>query len=138
MSLFSRIITKIWTTVAPRVQDVIATAEDVAEHVKDAVDEVADKIAAATEDAADIIMGEPTARRRIADVLATDRAQHKAETGEDLDYAHSVVDLLKLINEDSSFRFRKQLAAEFGMTGYIGSAPQNEALAAEIMKRLQP
>ena len=137
MSIFSRIVARIWKDVVPRVKDVMAKVDDVAEHVEEAAEVAADKIETATEEVAEIVMSSPAARQRVANALAADRALHMQETGEDLDYEHSVVDLLKLIGEDSGFRFRKQLAAELGIDHYIGSTAQNQALSAEIMKRLE-
>jgi hypothetical protein len=40
-----------------------------------------------------------------------------AKSSEELDWKHSIVDLLKLVNEDSSLTARKALAHELGYTG---------------------
>lgn len=136
MSLFSRIVTRIWNDVVPRVHDVVAKVEEVEEHVEEAAEIAAHTINNATEEIADAVMGSAAARRRVIDSLAADHALHLQETGEDLKYETSIVDLLKLIGEDSSRRFRKELAAEFGIDHYIGSASQNQAMVDEVMKRL--
>jgi len=59
------------------------------------------------------------------------------EQGEDLDWGHSIVDLMKLLKLDSSLRAREHLAHELGYTGALdGSARMNNWLHAEVMKRL--
>ncbi len=56
---------------------------------------------------------------------------------ERLDWRHSVVDLLKLTNQDSSLEARKKLAAEFNYAGeFDGSAPANRWLHQKVMEKL--
>jgi hypothetical protein len=55
--------------------------------------------------------------------------------GERLDYATSVVDLLKTLGDDSSFENRKRLATKYGRPEYRGTAEDNEWLHGEILKR---
>jgi N-acetylmuramoyl-L-alanine amidase len=45
---------------------------------------------------------------------------------------NSLVDYLKSINVDSSFANRKKLAGQYGISGYKGTASQNEALLKKI------
>lgn len=45
--------------------------------------------------------------------------------GRNLDHRLSIVDLMKSVGMDSSMAARKKLAAEFGITGYTGTAEQN-------------
>jgi hypothetical protein len=53
------------------------------------------------------------------------------------DWRHSIVDLLKLLDLDSSLDARKELAAELGVNaGAHGSAEQNLALHRAVMRKL--
>jgi len=60
------------------------------------------------------------------------------EHRERLDWRVSVVDLLKLLNRDSSLAARKELALEFGYTGSAkdGSAAKNTWLHRELLRRV--
>jgi hypothetical protein len=61
----------------------------------------------------------------------------RAEGREALDWRDSIVDLLKLLDLDSSRRARKALYAELGFEDkYRGSAEQNITLHREVMARL--
>jgi len=56
---------------------------------------------------------------------------------EDLDWRHSLVDLMKLLDLDSSIHAREKLAHELGYPGVSGgSAGMNQWLHAQVMKRL--
>ncbi len=59
-----------------------------------------------------------------------------AKHAEDLNWRTSIVDLLKLVGEDSSYGARKGLAAEVGVEGYGGSADDNIALNKAVLVRL--
>lgn len=60
-----------------------------------------------------------------------------AETGAKSDWRNSIVDLLKLLDLDSSLDARKELAAELGVSaGAHGSAEQNIALHKAVMRKL--
>jgi hypothetical protein len=75
----------------------------------------------------------PAAPVDVAAVL-TDLA---AQKGGKSDWQHSIVDLLKLLDLDSSLEARKELAAELGVNaGAHGSAEQNIALHKAVMKKL--
>ncbi len=52
-------------------------------------------------------------------------AEKAAAKGEKLDWKVSIVDLLKLLDLDSSYSARKDLAVELGIAGYEGTAEQN-------------
>lgn len=57
--------------------------------------------------------------------------------GENLDWRHSIVDLMKLLNLDSSLAARKELATELGYTGdKNGSAEMNNWLHKQVMVKL--
>lgn len=57
---------------------------------------------------------------------------------ERLDWRNSIVDLMKLTNQDSSLTARKALALELGYTGPTdGSADMNIWLHAQVMRRLE-
>lgn len=53
-----------------------------------------------------------------------------------LNWRTSIVDLMKLLNLDSSYGNRKELAGEVGIEGYSGSAEDNIALHKAVMKKL--
>ncbi len=53
-----------------------------------------------------------------------------------LNWKTSIVDLLKLLNLDSSYENRKELAGEVGIAGYSGSAEDNIALHRAVMRKL--
>lgn len=60
-----------------------------------------------------------------------------ADKGVHLDWRHSIVDLLKALDLDSSLDKRKELATELGYTGALdGSAQMNLWLHAHVMARL--
>jgi hypothetical protein len=59
------------------------------------------------------------------------------ESSEDLDWRHSIVDLMKLLKLDSSLTARKTLATELGYTGNMGdSASMNIWLHKQVMTKL--
>ena len=65
-------------------------------------------------------------------------AQAAAEKGEKLNYKSSIVDLMKLLDLDSSLDNRKELATELGYTGdKDGSAEMNIWLHKAVMKKLE-
>lgn len=60
-----------------------------------------------------------------------------AQKGGQSDWKHSIVDLLKLLDLDSSLAARKELAEELGVhAGDHGSAEQNLALHKAVMQKL--
>jgi 3-oxoacyl-ACP reductase-like protein len=61
-----------------------------------------------------------------------------AQNGEKLNYRSSIVDLMKLLDLDSSLANRKELAEELGYTGARdGSAEMNIWLHKAVMKKLE-
>jgi hypothetical protein len=61
-----------------------------------------------------------------------------AQNGEKLNYKSSIVDLMKLLDLDSSLANRKELAEELGYTGARdGSAEMNIWLHKAVMKKLE-
>ena len=61
-----------------------------------------------------------------------------AANPEKLDWRNSIVDLMKLTNQDSSLAAREALAKELGYPGpYDGSAAMNIWLHAKVMDRLR-
>ena len=59
------------------------------------------------------------------------------DNSEKLDWRNSIVDLMKLTNQDSSLENRKALAKELGYSGSLdGSADMNIWLHAQVMKKL--
>jgi hypothetical protein len=71
----------------------------------------------------------------VVDVVAI-LEEKAANNAEDLDWKLSIVDLMKLLDLDSSYANRKELAAEVGIEGYKGSAEQNIALHKAVMTKL--
>ena len=65
-------------------------------------------------------------------------AELAAKDGEKLNYKSSIVDLMKLLDLDSSLANRKELATELGYTGEKdGSAEMNIWLHRAVMKELE-
>ena len=65
-------------------------------------------------------------------------AQAASEKGEQLNYKSSIVDLMKLLDLDSSLDNRKELATELGYTGEKdGSAEMNIWLHKAVMTKLE-
>ena len=71
----------------------------------------------------------------VVDVVAI-LNEKAANNPEDLDWKSSIVDLLKLLDMDSSYAHRKELAAEMGIEGYQGTAEQNIALNKAVLAKL--
>lgn len=64
--------------------------------------------------------------------------QQAAVSSERLDWRNSIVDLMKLVNMDSSLESRKSLAQELGYSGTLdGSAEMNTWLHQKVMERLR-
>ena len=60
-----------------------------------------------------------------------------AKKKEKLDWRHSIVDLMKVLDLDSSLAARKELATELGYSGKLdGSAEMNLWLHKAVMKKL--
>ena len=75
----------------------------------------------------------PMSQVDVAAVLTGLAAQNK----EKLDWRKSIVDLMKLLNLDSSLSARKELAKELGYTGDTGdSATMNVWLHKQVMQKL--
>jgi hypothetical protein len=67
--------------------------------------------------------------------LMRDRAK---EAPENLNWQESIVDLMKLLNMDSSLGARKKLAQQWGYTGALnGSADMNIWLHQQVMQRVR-
>ncbi|MCU0729692.1 MAG: DUF3597 domain-containing protein [Sphingopyxis sp.] len=63
--------------------------------------------------------------------------EKRATKGQDLNWETSIVDLMKLLDMDSSLQSRKELAAELGYEGPLdGSADMNIRLHRALMKAL--
>ncbi|MGD9804166.1 MAG: DUF3597 domain-containing protein [Hyphomicrobiaceae bacterium] len=61
----------------------------------------------------------------------------KKKQSESLDWRRSIVDLMKLLNLDSSLKSRKELATELGYKGDMGdSATMNVWLHKQVMTKL--
>src|SRR5215475_8724575 len=88
--------------------------------------------------------GTPTATGTAATGKAMTRAEVEAmianiaaSKSEQYNWRQSIVDLMKLLNLDSSLNARKQLAQELGYTGTLnGSAEMNIWLHQQVMTKL--
>lgn len=81
-----------------------------------------------------VIFGGPKAAPVDIDAVLTQRAALKKQK---LDWETSIVDLLKVLDLDSSLAARKDLARELGYTGRLdGSAAMNMYLHAAVMRKL--
>ena len=68
------------------------------------------------------------------EAILTERAKTK---GQKLDWRHSIVDLMKLVDIDSSLANRKALAQELGYTGDMNdSATMNVWLHKQVLRKL--
>ncbi|HST36610.1 MAG TPA: DUF3597 domain-containing protein [Allosphingosinicella sp.] len=71
------------------------------------------------------------------DVEAALTAREQAKGGQGLNWKSSIVDLMKLLDLDSSLDNRKALATELGYTGALdGSAEMNIWLHRKVMEQL--
>lgn len=78
----------------------------------------------------------PAAPQQAVDVEAVLTSLASKAT-QKLDWRHSIVDLMKLLDLDSSLDARKQLAQELGYTGQMnGSAEMNMWLHKQVMQKL--
>jgi hypothetical protein len=80
--------------------------------------------------------GAPAAQAHVdVDAILADLA---AQKGQQLNYRSSIVDLMKLLDLDSSLDNRKELATELGYTGAKdGSAEMNIWLHKRVMQELE-
>jgi Domain of unknown function (DUF3597) len=79
----------------------------------------------------------PTSETTTTDSKFNPKINEKAQTSDAKNWRTSIVDLMKVAGMDSSFNNRKELAAEFGISDYSGTADQNQQLHREVMKKIQ-
>jgi hypothetical protein len=78
--------------------------------------------------------GQPAGQTVDVEKVLTERASQKKEK---LDWRRSIVDLMKVLDLDSSLGARKELAKELGYTGELnGSAEMNIWLHKQVMQKL--
>ena len=124
MSILGRIIGSIFG----RAEAAPATAMGGA---KEAISGAATSIAAAASAAA-----EPVKALSAVDLVALMEGK-AAAAGQPLNWRTSIVDLMKLLNLDSSLGARKELATELGYTGDMNdSATMNIWLHKQVMKKV--
>jgi hypothetical protein len=95
---------------------------------------VADTVSAATKAVSEGSAPQPMTREQVEAMIQNiaDTAGHK-----DYNWKQSIVDLMKLLNLDSSLSARKQLAQELDYTGTLdGSAGMNVWLHKQVMAKL--
>ncbi len=91
---------------------------------------------AAAPEASAIPMAEAAPAPEPVDVVAV-LTEKAAAKGQDLNWETSIVDLMKLLDMDSSLDARKELAAELGYEGPLdGSADMNIRLHRAVMAAL--
>ena len=124
MSILGRIIGSIFG----RAEAAPATAMGGA---KEAISGAAASVAAAASAAA-----EPVKALSAVDLVALMESK-AAAAGQPLNWRTSIVDLMKLLNLDSSLGARKELATELGYTGDLNdSATMNIWLHKQVMKKV--
>ena len=134
MSIFGSIVSAIFGPSSSQTSAAPAAAETPADQSASAAPPVADTPAAeipVTQSApATASAEEPVDVAAIMDNLASQATQK-------LDWRNSIVDLMKLINLDSSLAARKELAQELNYTGDMNdSASMNIWLHKEVMTKL--
>jgi hypothetical protein len=77
----------------------------------------------------------PAAAKPISEVDVEQRLDAKAGADK-LNWRTSIVDLMKLVGLDPSYRNRKELAQEMGRTDYEGSAEDNIWLHKRVMQEI--
>lgn len=104
--------------------------------IKNAIwsDDEDDKATAAPTPAAEAAPAAPE-RAAISEVDVVARVS-SIPGADKLNWQTSIVDLMKLLNLDSSYGNRKELAGEVGIDGYSGSAEDNIALHKAVMTKL--
>lgn len=103
---------------------------------------ISDAVMAASTQAAAAVQGQPqpgqTQPGQGVDVEAALVAKQQAKGNPDLNWRSSIVDLMKLLDLDSSLDNRKALATELGYTGATdGSAEMNIWLHRRVMEELR-
>ena len=102
-----------------------------------AAEAVVETVVNAADDIVKVVTDSPAAREIQERILDAAAARHKEETGETLEWRTSVVDLLKLVDIDSSQENRKALAEEVGMHHYAFSAADNVELSKRVLAKLR-
>ena len=131
MSIFGSIVAKIFHHGAPAAAAPAAAAPAAAAPAAApaSAPEAAPSVTAAAEAA-------PAAPAAPVDVVAV-CTELAAKAGQKLDWQHSIVDLMKLLDLDSSLTARKELATELHYSGDMGdSAAMNIWLHKQVMHKL--
>ena len=125
MSIFGAIVNKIF-------HEAPAALQPALQQVAAALSPQTEAAAAAPQQSAPAAVA--TAQNVDVNAILTDLA---AKNGQNLDWRHSIVDLLKLLSLDSSLESRKQLAGELHYTGDTNdSATMNVWLHRQVMEKL--
>ncbi|WCE04879.1 DUF3597 domain-containing protein [Pseudoxanthomonas sp. JBR18] len=133
MSLFSSIVNKIFGHAQPAAPATPVAAPGPQVTIVDGSEATAD-IAPPARNPAPAPAQAAAAAPVDVEAVLTDMAAAK---GGKSDWKHSIVDLLKLLDLDSSLDARKQLAEELDVhAGAHGSAEQNIALHKAVMRKL--
>jgi len=130
MSIFGNILNKIFHRGQPASNPAPATATPAAPEMPSGVNAAAAGIAAQNTATASAV----AAQSVDVEAVLTDLASKNAEK---LNWRTSIVDLMKLLDLDSSLNARKELATELGYSGAKdGSAEMNVWLHKQVMNKL--
>ena len=130
MALFSNLLSRIWGHADTAAPTAASTGE------VPAATPTSDAPAAPPAPAPPVDVATPAAPAAPVDVAAILNGL-AATHAERLDWQHSIVDLLKLVDLDSSLAARKELATDLGYTGALdGSAAMNLWLHKAVMQKL--
>ncbi len=149
MSMFSKLMGKIFGSKDEAKEEVNAaaeaaaeTAETAAEAVAEGAEAAAEAVAEGAETASEAVVEavepapEPMSQVDVESMLNDMAAAHP----EDLDWKLSIVDLLKLLDLDSSYAARKEMALELGYSeediDSKGSAEMNIWLHKQVMAKI--
>jgi hypothetical protein len=106
--MLAQLVAAIWTRLYPKVEDVVEVALEPEPETAPTPAQL------------------PKPGRMLEAILAAGARSHEIDTGERLDWEHSIVDLMKLAGVDPSLAHRARLAHEFGHGGaFAGSEADN-------------
>ncbi|MCB1232215.1 MAG: DUF3597 domain-containing protein [Verrucomicrobiae bacterium] len=140
MSLFSKLMGKVFGSKDEAKEEVTETAETATETVAEATVEAGEAIVTEVETAGQAPAPEPEPEPMSQVDVEAMLDEMEKNHPEDLDWKLSIVDLLKLLDLDSSYGARKEMALELGYSQEDidgkGSAEMNIWLHKQVMKKI--
>ena len=142
MSLFSKLMGKVFGSKDEAKEEVTETAETATETVAEATVEAGEAIVTEVETAGQAPAPAPEPEPEPMSQVDVEAMLDEMEKNhpEDLDWKLSIVDLLKLLDLDSSYGARKEMALELGYSQEDidgkGSAEMNIWLHKQVMKKI--